>query len=100
MRHRGARLPDRIESGEQQLQDLFTIETQADGMDGAQKTDGIAVTNCPTGGQLPHSVFVAHDGGKGKRDRGGDFHFYPWEAIAGDRWIVDTQWSPRGRLER
>jgi len=69
-------------------------------MDGAQKTDGIAVTNCPTGGQLPHSVFVAHDGGKGKRDRGGDFHFYPWEAIAGDRWIVDTQWSPRGRLER
>jgi myo-inositol-hexaphosphate 3-phosphohydrolase len=60
---------------------LFTIETQ-------------------TGGQLPHGVFVAHDGGKGRRDRGGDSHFYPWEAIAGDRWIVDTQWSPRGRLER
>ena len=79
---------------------LFTIETQVDGIDGAQKTDGIAVTSCPTSRQLPHGVFVAHDGGKGKTDRGGDFHFYPWEAIAGDRWIVDTRWSPRAQIER
>ena len=73
---------------------VLTIDPQAGRIGDVEHTDGIGVTNCPTGADFAHGLFVAQDG-ENKPDHQ-NFKYYRWEDIAGSRLLVDTQWSPRG----
>jgi len=77
---------------------LFTIDPRAGRHDDVEETDGVAVTNLPTSRQFPKGVLVMQDGVNA--DGRQDFHLYSWEDVAGDRLIVDTEWSPRDRRRR
>ncbi|GAA3224099.1 phytase [Actinocorallia longicatena] len=55
------------------------------GKDGAQHSDGAAVTAAPLGRSYPHGLLVVHDGENAPavRDREGtNFKFVPWERVA------------------
>jgi 3-phytase len=77
---------------------VLTIDPAPGKLGKVSDTDGIAVTNRPTSKRFPKGVFVAQDGKAlaGARGRQ-NFKLYGWEDIAGDRLLVDTSWSPRGR---
>lgn len=74
---------------------VLTIDPRGGKIDDVSDTDGICVTSCPTSKQFPKGVFVAQDG----HNAGGNqnFKLYAWEDIAGDRLLIDTRWSPRGK---
>jgi 3-phytase len=72
---------------------VLTIDPKAGKFGKVKDTDGIAVTNRPTSRQFPRGVFVAQDGYNGKHNQ--NFKLYGWEDIAGDRLLVDTEWSTR-----
>jgi 3-phytase len=68
------------------------------GIDGAEATDGIDVTNVPLGRAFPLGLFVAHDGRNERSRRHTNYKLVPWETIAratDPPLRIDTSWHPR-----
>jgi 3-phytase len=74
---------------------LLTIDPRKGTIDDVSDTDGICVTNRPTSARFPKGMFMVQDGSNsgGKQN----FKLYGWEDVAGDRLLIDTRWSPRGK---
>jgi 3-phytase len=75
---------------------ILTIEPQPGVLNVPRHTDGIDVTNRPTSAQFSQGVFVVQ--GANRKDGKAlnqNFKMFAWEDIAGDRLIIDTNWSPR-----
>jgi 3-phytase len=74
---------------------LLTIDPRDAAIDDVDDTDGIAVTNRPTAPLFPKGFLMVQDGSNRKGNQ--NFKLYGWEDIAGDRLLIDTTWSPRGK---
>jgi 3-phytase len=74
---------------------VLTIDPAGGKIDDVNDTDGICVTSCPTSKAFSKGLFVVQDGTNARGNQ--NFKLYAWEDIAGNRLLIDTRWSPRGK---
>lgn len=72
---------------------IGTIDPAAGKLGKVSGTDGLDVTNRPLSPLFPKGVLILQDGTK--RPEGQRFKLYPWEDVAGNRLIIDTDYRHR-----
>jgi 3-phytase len=72
---------------------LLRIDPVGGAIGDVEETDGIAVSNRPSGPDFPQGLLVVQDGDNQPANQ--NFKLYRWEDIAGTRLLIDTGWSPR-----
>lgn len=72
---------------------IGTIDPAAGKLGKVSETDGLDVTNRPLGPLFPKGLLVIQDGTK--KPGGQRFKLYPWEEVAGDKLMIDTEYRQR-----